>query len=252
MADPKKPARPAAIPARPAAGEQLEELNDQLGRFLQHADQLVEDWARFGADVRRTVDTEVGRIDQAVVDAVDRASRQLEAEADRVAADKVQRAIDHAMQKLRGSLAAGGGGTSAASPAAAASAAAAQGPARYLLGAVVLADLLLVILLVMVWRKDPAPAAAAKDGGAAIGTAADSAVAPEVANACASLAAGTYSIEAADLVLGARGGLDACGSDAAAVRAVLHQQLEAAAGPPVDAGVPDGPPLDAKPKRPPR
>jgi hypothetical protein len=263
VADPKKPRAAAAPPMRAAPpppahapadpGASLEELNDQLGRFLQHADQLVDEWARFGADVRRTVDTEVGRIDQAVVDAVDRAARQVNAQVDKVAADRVERAIDQGMQKLRaeltrgGHVATGGGGTSAA----AAAAAAAQGPARYLLGAIVLADLLLVILLVMVWRREPAPAAGVKEAGAQIGTLPEDAVAPEVANACAALAAGTWSIEFADLVLAA--GPEQCGTHATAVRALLHERLAASAAEAVDAGVPDGPPPDApKPKRPPK
>ena len=59
-------------PRRPEAGAQLEELNDQLARFLQHADQLLEDWARFGAQVRTTVDQEVGRIEQAAAEAGER------------------------------------------------------------------------------------------------------------------------------------------------------------------------------------
>ena len=262
MADPKKPARaaPAAPPARPAApdpGGQLEELNDQLGRFLQHADQLVEEWARFGADVRRTVDGEVGRIDQAVIEAVDRAAREVNQQVDRVAADRVERAIDQGLARLRAeierggrtaSVGLGGGGTSAAlASSSAASSSAAAAPARFLLGAVVLADLLLVLLLVMVWRGDPAPpAAAVKDAGAATGTLEERAVAPEVVNACAALAAGTWSAESADVVLAA--GIESCGDDSAAVRALLRERL-ATSQPPVDAGV-DGPPPDApKPKR---
>ena len=76
-------------PRRPEPGAQLEELNDQLARFLQHADQLLEDWARFGAQVRTTVDQEVGRIEQAAAEAGERATKQLAGQVDRLATSRV-------------------------------------------------------------------------------------------------------------------------------------------------------------------
>jgi hypothetical protein len=252
--DPKKPrAAAAAAPPPPRAadaGATLEELNDQLGRFLQHADQLVEEWARFGADVRRTVDGEVGHIDQAVIDAVDRAARDVNAQVDRVAAERVERAIEQGMHKLRAEIergggarvAAGGGGTSAA--AASAASAATVDRLRLVLGAVVFANFLLVVLVVMVWRRDPAPAPAAAAGSEP----ASAAVSPAVLDACAALAGGKYTAEDAERVVGA--GASACGDDEGAVLEALRERLSAPVPAIVDAGAVDAaPPIDAKAKK---
>lgn len=252
MPDPKKPrATAAAAPPPPRAadaGASLEELNDQLGRFLQHADQLVEEWARFGADVRRTVDGEVGRIDQAVIDAVDRAARDVNAQVDRVAAERVERAIEQGMHKLRAEIergggarvASGGGGTSAA---AASAAAASADKLRLVLGAVVFANFLLVVLVVMVWRRDPAPAPAP-----AAPEPAKAVVSPAVLDACAALAGGKYTAEDAERVVGA--GTAACGDDEGAVLEALRERLSAPAPEAVDAGAVDAPPpIDAKAKK---
>lgn len=247
MAESKKP-RPPAAPRPVDPGASLEELNDQLGRFLQHADQLVEEWARFGADVRRTVDGEVGRIDQAVIDAVDRAARDVNAQVDRVAAERVERAIEQGMQKLRGELerggrvAAGGGGTSAA--AAHAVSAAHADKLRLVLGAVVAANFLLVVLVVMVWRSDPAPAPAPAPPDPA-----GAAISPAVQAACVALADGEWSLDAAERVIVA--GTSACGADEPAVREMLHERLDTPEPVIVDAGPIDAaPPIDAKPKKP--
>src|SRR5262245_1422519 len=86
------PARPVPLPpVKSEGGELIEDVNDQLARFLEHADQLVEEWAKFASDVRRTVDTEVARIDTAVADATERALQNASAQVDRVAADRIEK-----------------------------------------------------------------------------------------------------------------------------------------------------------------
>lgn len=249
MAETKKPGRPAPPPVRaPDPGSQLEELNDQIARFLQHADQLVDEWARFGADVRRTVDGEVGRIDQAVSDAAERAIQQVNAQVDRAAAERFERAIEHGLQRLR--VADTGRAPAIAAGGTSASTAAAALPLRPLLAAIIAANFLLVVLLVMVWRRDAAPKAAVGDPGASSGAIRErDPVSSEVLDACAALAAGNWSTESAELVVGA--GLVACGPDAPAVRTVMRERLAAATPPAVDAGPVDAtPPIDAKPKKP--
>lgn len=245
MPEPKKPARPAApvLPkvAKVDAGEQLEELNDQLARFLQHADQLVDEWAKFGADVRRTVDAEVARIDGAVADATERALTNAAAQVDRVAADRIEKTVEHAIARWRGDpaprVASGGGGTSAASTSAA-------GSSRGLIAAIVLADVLLVILLVVALRKDSpaaAPGAVAGSGGSGV-----TVIAPEVLAACDTLAEGTWSPDDAALVL--RVGTAVCGAAESKVTATITAHF-AAPVEPIDAGVVDAaPPIDAKKK----
>ncbi len=252
MAESKRPGRvsapaaPAVVPppARPDPGGQLEELNDQLARFLQHADQLVEEWARFGADVRRTVDGEVARIDQAVADAAERALRDAGAQIDRLAAERIEKTVEHAVARWRGEperaakLATSGGGTSASAVAAPA------GVGRGLVAAVVLANLLLVVLLVVTLRRgQPPPAPASVTGSGSGGV---TVIAPEVLAACDELTGGAWSLDDAALVM--RAGTAVCGGDEAAVGAAITAHFVAPA-PPVDAGPVDGPPPDAKKPR---
>ncbi len=241
MPEPKKPVRTTAappVPARPPPGDQLEELNDQLARFLQHADQLVDEWAKFGADVRRTVDAEVARIDGAVADATERALANASAQVDRVAAERIEKTVEHAAARWRGDpprVASGGGGTATA-------AAGGGGLARGVLLAVLVADALLVVLLVVALRKDtpapaPSPAPDTAGGGAIV-------IAPEVLAACEALAEGTWSADDAALVL--RAGTAVCGDDEARVTANVTARL-ASPEVAIDAGVVDAePPIDAK------
>lgn len=240
---PVVPARPAPLPpARAEGGELIEDVNEQLARFLEHADQLVEEWARFASDVRRTVDTEVARIDGAVAEATERALHDASAKVDRVAADRIEKTVEHAIARWRGepppSRVAPGGGTSAAS-------AGAAGVSRALLAAVVLANLLLVVLIVMSFRKG-APAATARgdggDGSASAGV--TRIIAPEVLAACDALAEGTWSPDEAALVL--RAGTAVCGDDEPRVTATVTAHF-AAPEVPIDAGIVDAtPPIDAK------
>lgn len=252
MAESKKPARATAppIPARPVplppvrseGGEIVEDINDQLARFLEHADQLVEEWAKFAADVRRTVDTEVSRIDGAVAEATERALQNASNHVDRIAADRIEKTVEHAIARWRGDppaprVAAGGGGTSAG--------AASDGSIRRLVLAVVVADLLLVVLLVMAFRKDK-PAAAAAGAGGSHGSGV-TVIAPEVLAACDSLAAGTWSPDDAALVL--RSGTAVCGADEGKVQATVTAHFAAPDAPVEDAGVADAGVVDAAPKK---
>lgn len=63
MADPR--------PLRPRADEPLEALNDSLGRFLRQADELLDDWSRFGADVRTRIAADADHLGATVATAID-------------------------------------------------------------------------------------------------------------------------------------------------------------------------------------
>jgi hypothetical protein len=241
VADPRKTA-PVARP-QPAddAGERLAELNDHLGRFLEHADQLVDDWARFGAQVRASVDGELGRLDQAVDTAIgraaDRAGRELAGTLDAQVAARVDRSLGEGVARLRGEL-----DRLARTAHAIEAPGGAKRPdlGRLTLIAVLIGNaLLLIVLLVVLLRGPataPAPAVIRIDAGVAMTD-------PVVDRACAALVSG-WSEDAAAIV--ARAGTAACGAAADAVAERLADQW---AAPPVDAGVPDAaPPADAAPR----
>lgn len=220
-------------PRKPEAGAQLEELNDQLARFLQHADQLLDDWARFGAQVRATVEQEAARIEQGVAEAGERATRQLGGQVDKLATERVERAIGDGLKRLKAELDRAGRATAVAAPA----------PAsidRRLLGGVVIANVLLVILLAVTLLRGGGQAAAPVASVVDAGPAAPSA---DVIEACRALLGG-WSDEAAAIVV--RVGTLACGDDASAVADTLRAHLTAP--PPMDAGV-DAAPMDAKPAK---
>lgn len=117
-----------------------------------------------------------------------------------------------------------------------------------------LANLLLVALLVMTLRRDRpvAAAAAAAPGatsdGAGGATAIAPVLAPELQAACDELAAGSWTLDAAALVL--RAGTAVCGASAPAVTELITSHLTPPA-PPIDAGVPvdASPPIDARKRR---
>ncbi len=221
-------------PRKPDAGAQLEELNDALARFLQHADQLLEDWARFGAQVRATVEQEVARIDQAATDAGERATKQLAGQVDKVAIARVEKAIGDGLTRLKVELDRAGRATAVAPPAAAA-------VDRRLLGGVVVANVLLVLLLAVTLLRGAGrtatPVASPVDAGVA-------AVPAVVTEACARLVAAWSDDDAATVL---RAGVAACGADANAG----EQRLQARLSPPIDAAPPidAGVPVDAKPPK---
>jgi hypothetical protein len=262
VADPRKtaPRAPAPAPTTPGddAGERLAELNDHLGRFLAHADQLVDEWSRFGAQVRASVDGELGRVDRAIDGAVDqavsraaeRAGRELAGTLEAQVAARVDRSLGDGVTRLRGELdrmarTAHAMGTGAPPR---------SDVGRLTLIAVVVGNLLLAGVLGLGVHQcaTAAPAATsapvvADAGVASAPGAAAIAPAPEVDRACAALVAG-WSGEAAAIV--ARTGTAACGAGADAVFERLAEQW---APPAVDAGVPapppDAAPAPKKPKR---
>jgi hypothetical protein len=181
-------------PADRAAAEALANLNDHLGRFLQHADALLEDWSRHGAALRSAVDTEVGRLSEAVAEAVEsageRAGAQVGARVEQQVAAAVDRAIERAMADSLGRLRAEVDRLARA----AAEATRAGQPAaprlrdqRPLVAAILSANVMLAILLVLTARDcgrsdrpaGPAPAAIAApiDAGAALSASPDGAAA---------------------------------------------------------------------------
>ena len=241
MADPRKAAPPAVD-----GGDQLAELNDHLGRFLQHADQLLDEWARFGAQVRASVDAEVGRLDEATAGAVDRAAdragRALEARLDDKVAERVDRTLGEGVTRLRGEL---DRMARAARGLADAEGGQRRGDlSRVTLFAAIGANVLLVALLVLAARDCGAAASVAP---AASVTAAPDAGVTALQQACATLIGG-WSDDAAAIVL--RAGTAACGPGAEMVAERFAERMAPPAG--IDAGVPpvDAGPADAGTARP--
>jgi hypothetical protein len=258
VADPRT-VRPPAKPAAPTsttsttsttapgdAGERLAELNDHLGRFLEHADQLLDEWARFGAQVRTSVDAELGRIDHAVDGAVagaaERAGRELAARLDAQVAQRVDRSLGEGVARLRTEL------DRLANTAKAIGAGQARRPdlGRWTLIAAISANALVAVVLAVVLLRGGGPEAPAAALPVAIDAGAPAvATDPAVDRACAALVAG-WSADAAATV--ARAGTAACGPAADTVADRLAEQW----APPIDAGVPDAGPPDPAPKRPAR
>jgi hypothetical protein len=69
------------------AARALDDVSDHLGEVLRHADELLADWSRFGAQVRTQVDAEVSAIGEVVDGAVMRAAN---AGVDRAIADRLK------------------------------------------------------------------------------------------------------------------------------------------------------------------
>jgi hypothetical protein len=80
--------------AKPA--RELDDVSAQLAEVLRHADALLDDWKRFGADVRARVDHEAQTIGTAVAAGVDAASER--ALAQRLAA------VSSELERLEGRL----------------------------------------------------------------------------------------------------------------------------------------------------
>ncbi len=56
------------------AARALDDVSDHLGEVLRHADQLLDEWSRFGVQVRAQVEREAGAIGNVVDEAVTRAA----------------------------------------------------------------------------------------------------------------------------------------------------------------------------------
>jgi hypothetical protein len=83
------------------AARALDDVSDHLGEVLRHADELLADWSRFGAQVRTQVDAEVAAIGEVVDGAVARAANT---GVDRAIADRLRALtgeIDRLEQRAR-------------------------------------------------------------------------------------------------------------------------------------------------------
>jgi hypothetical protein len=59
------------------AAEQLDDVSAQLAEILRHADQLLDEWARFGVQVRAQVEREAQAVGDAAARAVDASAQRL-------------------------------------------------------------------------------------------------------------------------------------------------------------------------------
>ncbi len=68
-------------PARtPRAEDQVADLSDHLARMLAHADALVDEWARFGAQVQGKLNAQLGEIEHAFGEGARAAASKVRAE----------------------------------------------------------------------------------------------------------------------------------------------------------------------------
>jgi hypothetical protein len=85
------------------AAEALANLNDHLGRFLQHADTLLDEWSKHGAALRESVQGEIARLDDAIGSAVDdagdRAGKQVGPRVEAAIAEAVERGIERGVRE---------------------------------------------------------------------------------------------------------------------------------------------------------
>jgi hypothetical protein len=65
------PDRPATRQRPAEPDDALAQLNDHLGRFLRQADDLLDEWTRYSAEVRARVDREVAHLGDSLADATD-------------------------------------------------------------------------------------------------------------------------------------------------------------------------------------
>ncbi len=228
-----EPATPRRASVRNAdEGDSLAAINDHLGRFLRQADELLEEWSRFGGDVRARVTAEAERVGAVVEQAVD-------ASVDRVAARAADRVSDQVAGQLADRLAAIGAELDRVTRAARRASSAANeldGDRRHTqrwlaagLALALFANLALVILLFRSPSSAPAPPT------------------PGLSAACRELSSG-WSDSAFSVIRAA--GADACGALSPTVDAVIAAKLHTLSAPPpppVDAGVPVDAAPDAAP-----
>jgi hypothetical protein len=100
--------RRARAPVPPPAEDALAELNDHLGRFLRQADELLDEWARFGAGVRATLDAQLREVEGAFAKGADAAAARAAAAMNRsledAAAMRVDRVLGERVTALRAEL----------------------------------------------------------------------------------------------------------------------------------------------------
>ena len=155
--------RRARAPASPPPPEDaLSELNDHLGRFLRQADELLDEWARFGAGVRTKLDAELHEVESAFARGADAAAARAAAAMGRTledaAASRVDRALGDRVASLRAELErleriARGVAGAQSQPRAP------DGAMQRIWIAVIAANVLLVVLIVLVLTRgrEPAP-----------------------------------------------------------------------------------------------
>jgi len=96
-------------PPPPAPGDDsLAELNDHFGRFLRQADELIDEWARFGAGVRARLDEQLRDVESAFARGADaaaaRAAQAMARGLDEAAAARVDRVLGERVASLRAEL----------------------------------------------------------------------------------------------------------------------------------------------------
>ncbi len=139
----------------PESVDPLAELNDHLGRFLRQADELLDEWSRFGAGVRATLDQQLREVEAAFARGADaavaKAAQAMQRGLDDAAASRVDRALGERVAALRSELerleriarGLGGGG-----------AAPAKDPRLDRIWiAVIATNVLVVVLIALVWLR---------------------------------------------------------------------------------------------------
>jgi hypothetical protein len=151
--------RRARAPASPP-DDALTELNDHLGRFLRQADELLDEWARFGAGVRGALEGQLREVESAFARGADaaaaRAAAAMGRSLDDAAAARVDRVLGDRVAALRAELErleriARGLAGAQAQPRAP------DGATQRIWIAVLAANVLLVVLIVLVWTRGRAP-----------------------------------------------------------------------------------------------
>jgi len=147
---------PPPTPAPRGSGDDaLAELNVHLGRFLRQADELLDEWSRFGAGVRARLDEQLHQIESAFAQGADAAAQRAIATMarglDDAAAARVDRALGDRVASLRAELerlertARGLNGASATRGG--------DAVARRTWIAAIVANVLLLVLIALVWSR---------------------------------------------------------------------------------------------------
>jgi hypothetical protein len=151
--------RRARAPAAPP-DDALAELNDHLGRFLRQADELLDEWARFGAGVRGALEGQLREVEGAFAKGADaaaaRAAAAMSRSLDDAAAARVDRVLGERVAALRAELErleriARGVAGAQSQPRAP------DGATQRIWIAVIAANVLLVVLIVLVWTRGASP-----------------------------------------------------------------------------------------------
>ncbi|MCE9576090.1 MAG: hypothetical protein K8W52_23260, partial [Deltaproteobacteria bacterium] len=92
----------------PVADDQLVELSDHLARMLAHTDALVDEWARFGAQVQGRLSAQLGELEHAFGEGARGAASKVRAELagaiEAVAGERFDRALGDRLAAVRAEL----------------------------------------------------------------------------------------------------------------------------------------------------